>query len=60
MEIPLDLLKIVASYLVDPKMKLLDWILKSRMTKMNIYTTPTTITKILMLRTNIMMQTHII
>jgi len=27
MNIPLDILKIVASYLVKPKMKLLDWIL---------------------------------
>ena len=26
MNIPLDVLKIVASYLVKPKMKLLDWI----------------------------------
>ena len=29
MSIPLDVLKIVASYLVDPKMKLLDWIPKN-------------------------------
>ena len=27
MNIPLDVLKIVASYLVKPKMKLLDWVL---------------------------------
>ena len=26
MNIPLDVLKIVASYLVKPKMKLLDWV----------------------------------
>ena len=27
MNIPLDVLKIVASYIVKPKMKLLDWVL---------------------------------
>ena len=26
MEIPLDVLKLVATYLIKPKMKLLDWI----------------------------------
>ena len=31
MNIPLDVLKIVASYLVKPKMKLLDWVLLDEM-----------------------------
>ena len=31
MNIPLDILKIVASYLVKPKMKLLDWVLLDKL-----------------------------
>ena len=31
MNIPLDVLKIVASYLVKPKMKLLDWVLLDKL-----------------------------
>ena len=33
MNIPLDVLKIVASYLVKPKMKLLDWILLNKINR---------------------------
>ena len=43
MNIPLDVLKIVASYLVKPKMKLLDWIPMDKIKWWNLSTNPNSI-----------------
>ena len=43
MNIPLDVLKIVASYLVKPKMKLLDWILLNKINWNNLSLNPNAI-----------------
>ena len=43
MNIPLDVLKIVASYLVKPKMKLLDWVLLDKLKWWGLSTNPNAI-----------------
>ena len=43
MNIPLDVLKIVASYLVKPRMKLLDWVLLDKLNWMFLSRNPNAI-----------------